>query len=232
VTLWVLPYAAPAVLVVLAELVQIVRGRVAPLRQRLWRHLHLLPATLAAMLVLRLDRLMLPALSGFRELGLYVAVATATELVTWVAQALADHRVSRVNGSVDTLQRLKRLGADAAKFGPLTAAVGIAIVVVVLPLMGPGFADATKLVLPLSVAALGLALYRQVVAWLTASDRTWLTSACEVGTAMVSVPIYLVAITRWDAVGAAWASCAVYAWGIVMGLVLLSADKDNRALHS
>jgi O-antigen/teichoic acid export membrane protein len=226
VTFWVLPYAVPAVVVVLAELVQIVRGRVAILRQRIWLHIHLLPATLAAMLVLRLDRLMLPALSGYRELGLYVAVATATELVTWVAQPLADHRVSRGNGSVGTSQRLKALGVDAARFAPLTVAVGIAVALIILPLMGPEFSDATKLILPLSLAALALALYRQVVAWLTASERTWLTSACEVGTAMASVPLYLTAITRWGATGAAGASCAVYVFGIVVGLVLLRRDAS------
>lgn len=102
-----------------------------------------------------------------------------------------------------------------------------ATVLVILPLMGKAFVDAQQLVVPLSLAAVALALYRQVVGWLTGGRRAWLASACETTIAAAAIPVYAFAIDRAGALGAAWGSLCVYAAGVLIGLVLL-LDPSGR----
>ena len=220
---WVLPYALPA-LWVLARESRAYFTRTPDMFRSTVRWSHLLPAGLASMVVLRADRLLLPALASYRELGLYVAVATASEPVSWFAQALSDHRVSRARND-GVRRRLRQLTRDAALFVPLAGAMAAVTVLVILPLMGQGFVSARQLVMPLSLAAVTLALYRQVIAWLTGGHRAWLASACETTTAAVAIPIYAVSINLAGALGAAWGSLCVYAAGSVIGLVLLGRDR-------
>ena len=215
---WLLPYAVPAVWVIVSETRSYLTRPPHVLRSMV-RWAPLLPAGLASMVVLRVDRLLLPALASYRELGLYVAVATASEPVSWFAQALSDRRVSSL-GEQSLRRRLRQLTRDAALFVPLAGASAAGTVLVILPLMGQAFVDARQLVVPLSLAAVTLALYRQVVGWLTAGRRAWLASVCEAATAVAAIPIYVVAIQHAGALGAAWASLCVYAAGTLIGVVL------------
>jgi O-antigen/teichoic acid export membrane protein len=216
---WVLPYAAPA-LWVLANEGRAYLSRPPGMLRSTLRWSHLLPAGMASMIVLRADRLLLPALASYKELGLYVAVATASEPVAWFAQALSDHRVSRT-GYEGVRGRLSQLMRDATVFIPLAGVMAAVTLLLILPLMGKGFVDARQLVVPLSLAAVTLALYRQVIGWLTGGRRAWLASACETATAAAALPIYAIAIDRAGALGAAWGSLGVYATGVVIGTVLL-----------
>ena len=215
---WLLPYALPALWVVVSETLGYLARPPHVLRSMV-RWTPLLPGGLASMVVLRVDRLLLPALASYRELGLYVAVATASEPVFWFANALSDRRVSSL-GEQSLGRRLRQLIRDAALFIPLAGMSAAGTVLVILPLMGEEFRAARPLVVPLSLAAVTLALYRQVVGWLTAGRRAWLSSVCEAATAAAAIPIYVVAIQHAGALGAAWASLCVYAAGTVIGVVL------------
>ena len=63
--------------------------------------IQLLPASLATSGMLRIDRLLLPALASTAALGLYAGVATMTELLSWPLGVLGDARLGRWRADSD-----------------------------------------------------------------------------------------------------------------------------------
>ncbi|WP_041369470.1 lipopolysaccharide biosynthesis protein [Nakamurella multipartita] len=227
--MWTLAYALPAIpIVVVAGLrrnIKLGRGMFVDVSAD---SLKLLPASISAVIVTRLDRVILGILAPESQLGLYVSVATATEVLTWLANSLGDHRVSTLAGGRDRRGQLMGiLARDCLIFIPIATVAGLTIWLWLLPLLGPAFASAAPLILPLCLAAVMLSLYRQAVSYnLGRHDPTRVT-VIEVSTAAVAVPVYFVSIYYGASQGAAWSSLVVYAIGLMIGIALTGRGRTN-----
>jgi O-antigen/teichoic acid export membrane protein len=218
---WLLPYSLPSLFIIVVE---IKNCRTRPLH--LFSHLNrssfrFLPATIATIVVMRADRLLMPTLSSISQLGLYAAVATATEPIYWIAQALADHRASRYAPERKITSLVRSLAVDSLLFAVIAALAGVLILTILIPLLGPSFASTRDLVLPLSLAVLALALYRQLLSWCLGGPHPGVVSYIECTTAVFALPCYWVAISAGGALGAAWGSLAVYGFGAVLALIIV-----------
>lgn len=211
---WLTPYAAPAIAVLVFEI-----RRAIEHPSKLFGHvgrqsLQLLPATLSTIVTLRAERLLLPLLASNSELGLYIAVATATEPVYWVAQALADHRSGQILRTAQPARLLRGLAKDFAVFAPTAAVVGVVVSQFLVPVFGDAYASSTRLVVPLASASVALALYRQTLAWHLSGPTPGDVSRVETVTALSAVLGYVIGISAAGAIGAAWATLAVYTCGL------------------
>lgn len=204
--LWALGYCLSAPVFAVVELRSALRRDALPVGRLA---LTLLPGAVAALVVTRVDRVLLGSLGGAYELGLYVTVATATEPVFWISQALADRRSSAAH------DRTGRLAVDVAVFTATSTVLSVALWFAVEPLFGPQFAPAKAFIVPLGVAGILLALYRQGIAALVRSASPRRASVVELATAAVALAVYAVTVTRWGAAGAAWGSAVVYLVGLL-----------------
>jgi O-antigen/teichoic acid export membrane protein len=198
-------------------------GPVRPEQNRQVRRegLALFPAALSNMAMLRVDRLVIPALASTAALGHYTSVATMTELLAWPIRAYADSRLGRWRASHNE---------GALKAAPIVAAAGVYVLVVVPlvagglyllvePLFGHEYADAKVIVLPL-VAAAGLyAVSRISLGLLIAKGHGGLVSAAEIAGFVVSFAAYLLLIPRLGILGAAYGSLAGYGACLVFAMV-------------
>lgn len=200
----------------------------------------LLAASISSLIVLRFERVILPVLAGAEALGLFIVVATATEPLYWVAQALADQRTSSsMTGAPRHRRQLVAASVrDAAFFAPLGIVGGIVLALVLVPLFGEAYAPAGELIFPLVVAAILLALYRQASGRLLGSSLPNRLGAAETATASAALIIYPCAILLAGATGAAWGSVLVYAVGWAAAIVAYppstpetscSLSKENTA---
>lgn len=219
---WLVPYVAPACVVLGYEAWRAVARPRAPFGAVTRTSLSLLPASLAGVVVMRAERVLMPVLASNAQLGLYVAVATATEPAYWLAQGLADHRSGRDSGNRSRGALLRRLRRDVALFAVVASALGVGVWLLVVPVFGPEYAPSREFVLPLTVATVALAAYRQVVAWHLAGPSPDDVSRIEIATAVIAVPCYSVGIHLWGALGAAWASMVVYTAGLAVALAVAS----------
>lgn len=227
---WLLPYVVPAFAVLGYETWR-AAGRPRPPFVAVTRtSLGLLPGSVAGVVVMRVERVLMPMLASNAQLGLYVAVATATEPAYWLAQGLADHRSGREAGARGLRTLLRRLGRDVAVFATVATALGVAVWLLVVPVFGRDYAASRSLVLPLTIATVTLAAYRQVIAWHLAGPVPDDVSRIEIATAVVAVPCYALGIHLWAAAGAAWASLVVYGTGLAIALAL--AARRGRGASS
>ena len=170
--------------------------------------------TVAHMVTTRFERIALPVMTGSMELGLYVVVATATEPIMWFAQAISDARVS--SGSARTT-RAKAVLADLLIFAGMAVAGGLAIFNLIVPLFGDEFAESKNLVLPLMIAAVLLALYRQFAGRILAARPPRVIALTEMVIAASAVPLYIWQISIFgSAAGAAWGSVVVYTVALII----------------
>jgi O-antigen/teichoic acid export membrane protein len=193
--------------------------------------LALFPAAVANMAMLRVDRLVLPALPSTAALGLYATVSTLTELLSWPLQAYADARVGRwraahVVGRLRVSPAIVGAALYVLVVGPL---FGTAVYLVIVPLFGERYASATGLVPPL-VAAAGLyAISRITLGMLIGLGRNLLASTAEVAGFVASFAGYLLLIPTHGAAGAAYASLIGYGTCLVVALACVVRRGDGRA---
>lgn len=225
-TWWAAAYAAPAV--ALAFFKPTVTEDPTDLK-RASKNLPLVGASLSQMFSTRGQRLLLPGLANPAELGLFTVVATATEPLYWMAQALADHRSDAARKQpASTRARLVILARDAALFVPIAAIAAIALWFLLVPVFGESFEPARSFIVPLAVASVLLAAYRQTSAWLLAGASPGLVGKLELSTALVGLVVYVPSILLWQGVGAAWGSGAVYTVGTSLGLWLCARAGRSR----
>jgi O-antigen/teichoic acid export membrane protein/O-antigen ligase len=186
--------------------------------------MQLLPATLATSGMLRIDRLLLPALASTAALGLYAGVATMTELLAWPLGAVADARLGRWRADADAGRLgVRRLLLGAALYAAGAAlALGWLVATLFLPLLGPSYAPARPLVLPLVAAAAVLGLEQVAVTLLVARRRNRAASAVESVGFGVSLLGYLTLIPGHGALGAAVGSGVGYTAGLLVACALLA----------
>lgn len=228
---WTIPYALPAVVLLAAVAV---KQPNAFMPRRIFlsvssHSLTLLPAGVAAVVVTRLDRVLLGVLSTDAQLGLYIAVATATEVLAWLANSLADHRVARYDPHVASRRDLVvMLSRDSLIFGPLAVVAAFAIWLGLLPMLGPEFSSGAGLIAPLCLSAVALALYRQAVSWNLGSAKPKRATILESATASFAVPAYVLGVAMWGALGAAWSSLLVYSVGCSLGILVARRTGSVR----
>lgn len=209
---WVAPYVVPALFFLTR------RASSHELSGAPSGNIPFVSATLTQMWSLRGERILLPLIAGPSALGSYVVVATATEPLYWVAQAIADHRVSE-NPPTSARRRLEALLTTCGIFTAGAAALAVALWYLLVPVFGPEFKSARELVLPLAVAAVALAAYRQSSGWVLAGSRPQSLGVLEGAVAVVAVAVYPISILIAGAQGAAWGTVLVYGVGALLGFV-------------
>lgn len=220
---WAAAYAAPALVLLMRSPTPPSLSTASPIRNTPF-----MVAALTQMWSMRGERLLLPLLANPAQLGLYVVVATATEPFYWVAQAAADQSVGTAPPRTNRA-RLLRLGKLLVIFTPMAVAMGLGLTWVIEPIFGESFSPATVLVLPLAIAAVVLALYRQVSAWVLAGAQPGAQGRVEALTAITATFAYPTGIVIGQAEGAAWATVAVYTLGTIIGLAPTFHRTSKRA---
>lgn len=200
-----------------------------------WLGLRLLPAAVASMVMLRADRLLLPWLGSYEQLGLYIVVATLGELVSWPVQCYVDAQAPRWH------QRF--LSGELQRGGPLLigagygAAAGLALVVaghlLVVPVFGATYRESTVLLTPLAVGAACYCVSRIAIGLTVAAGRARAALAADIPAMVVALAAYLVLIPRHGALGAAIGSAIAYGVGALLAVPLcLRAPAPARPTRS
>ena len=178
--------------------------------------------------MLRLDRLLIPWLASNQQLGLYIVVATMTELLYWPVQHYVDSHLPtwRSRHRAGSLS-IRRVVFGAAAY--LTAAgvlAGISIRLLVVPLFGPEYAESRPLVLPLVVAACCYGAGRVGVGLSLATGRVRTPALSDGAGALVTAALCFALIPHHGAMGAALASLVGYLTAAAVSL-LACADRSS-----
>lgn len=193
--------------------------------RRRWRvrkfGLTLLAPAVSEIAVMRMDRLLLPSLAGYGALGLYATVATLAELGTWPAQQYADSRVPAWSRSDRSRRSLAlELGSSLGISCVCSVVTAAGTYLLLVPVFGEGFSGGLRLVMPLTVAAVLVSLYRMMFAMTIATNiriarsvQTWCSVVLVAG-------LYPWWIWEHGALGAAWASSVALGFSAVAGGVV------------
>jgi O-antigen/teichoic acid export membrane protein len=178
-------------------------------------------STLANIVMLRADRLLIPWLSSTAELGLYASVVTMTELLYWPVQHYVDAAVPRWREA--NVSATSRAGPVTWWVTGYLALSGTLVVLVgqlaVVPLLGAEYASARDLVLPLVVAACCYGFSRIWFGLHLAAGRPGAASSIDVSGGLVMIIGCVVLVPAWGAFGAALASAFAYGAGAVVSLL-------------
>ncbi|AEV86527.1 NAD(P)H-quinone oxidoreductase chain 4 [Actinoplanes sp. SE50] len=207
----------------------------APARRDLNRQvrregLALFPAAISNMAMLRVDRLVIPALASTAALGLYTSVATMTELLAWPIRAYADSRLghwraAHRDGSLRPRPIVLAVAVYSLVVVPFVAG---ALYLLIVPVFGHQYAAARDVVLPLVVAAGLYAVSRVSLGLLIAKGHSKLVSVAEIVGFVVSFAVYLLLIPRRGILGAAYGSLAGYGACLLFALLSTYAVRDRR----
>ncbi len=191
--------------------------------------LSLFPAAISNMAMLRVDRLVIPALASTAALGLYTSVATMTELLAWPIRAYADSRLGRWRASHnDGALRARPIVLAAAVYSLVVVPfVAGGLYLLIVPVFGHQYAPAKVVVLPLVVAAGLYAVSRVTLGLLIAKGRGGLVSVAEITGFVVSFAVYLLLIPRMGILGAAYGSLAGYGACLVFALITTYLVKER-----
>lgn len=218
---WLLAYLVAGALPTVAYLVIWLRlppaagsEPVRPEQHRLVRRegLALFPAAISNMAMLRVDRLVIPALASTAALGLYASVATMTELLAWPLRAYADSRLGRWRAAHhEGALRIKPIMLGTVGYTLAVVPVAAtALYLLIEPVFGRQYHPAKAIVLPLVVAAGLYGISRVSLGLLIAKGHAKLVSAAEITGFVVSFAAYLLLIPRIGVLGAAWGSLLGY----------------------
>ncbi|GIE91791.1 lipopolysaccharide biosynthesis protein [Actinoplanes regularis] len=236
--LWFLAYlfagAVPTVLYLAIWLRLPVNPDAVPVRRELNTQvrregLALFPAAISNMAMLRVDRLVIPALASTAALGLYTSVATMTELLAWPLRAYADSRLGRWRASHHDggLQAGPIVLAAAVYSLVVVPIVAGALYLLIVPVFGHQYAPARVVVLPLVVAAGLYAVSRVTLGLLIAKGHGGLVSVAEITGFVVSFAVYLLLIPRMGILGAAYGSLAGYGACLLFALIASRVAKEK-----
>jgi O-antigen/teichoic acid export membrane protein len=206
----------------------------APVRRDMNRQvrregLSLFPAAISNMAMLRVDRLVIPALASTAALGLYTSVATMTELLAWPIRAYADARLGRWRAAHNDggLQARPIVLATAVYALVVVPFVAGGLYLLIVPVFGHEYAAARVVVLPLVVAAGLYAVSRVSLGLLIAKGHSSLVSVAEIIGFAVSFAVYLLLIPRMGILGAAYGSLAGYGSCLVFALITTFSVRER-----
>jgi len=191
--------------------------------------LQIMPAGIATMVMLRADRLLLPWLGSYSQLGMYVVVATFTELTLWPVQGFVDAFLPQWRRQA--LAGLLRRGpvlALATGYAATAATTTIVILrLMLVPVFGPGFRPCLPLIAPLAIGAALHGIGRIAVGLSLASERPRSILVADIPAAVVAVVCYVLLIPRFAAMGAALGSVIAYGSGTVLALAICARTKNS-----
>ncbi len=175
-----------------------------------------IPSTVASMIALRADRLLLPWLAGYEQLGLYIIVATLCEFVVWPAQAWVDGHMPIWNRmhKAGTLRPTWIIIGSLVYAGAASITMIVAFRAVIVPIFGTQYAASITLIVPLAVGSSLYAVSRVAAGLALAADSPFSATATDISCMLVSVASYALLIPTWGAMGAAVGSlcgCAIAA---------------------
>jgi O-antigen/teichoic acid export membrane protein len=178
----------------------------------------------------RVERLILPLLASTEELGLYVAIATASEMLVWAAGGLGESRVvGFLSGPLTRADLAKAALRDFAYFLVMAAPLAAGIHFLLLPLLGREFAQADVLIIPLCLAAAAWATYLQMSAvWLARGSMSQ-SIRLDVGAAALTAACVTALIPQFGALGAALGCIAAYLTMTPMAIAFLPKLEDAEA---
>ena len=175
------------------------------------------PAAVATVALLRVDRVLIPWLSSMGELGRYAAVVTMTEVLYWPVLHYVDANAPRWRTARPLRPGLVLAGASA-----YLVVSGVALVVlgrlVLVPLLGPEFAGADALLVPLVVAACCYGFSRVWLALAAPAHATGAVTSTEVTVGVATVVGCGLLVPASGAAGAALAAAVAYALGAVVAV--------------
>ncbi len=194
--------------------------------------LRLVPAAVASMVMLRADRLMLPWLGSYEQLGLYIVVATVAEFAIWPVQSYVDARAPRWHQQhlAGELRRLRPL-LGAAAYGTV-AAIALVLVghLLVAPVFGEAYRDSTVLLVPLAIGTACYSVSRIAIGLTVATGRARGALAADIPAMATALLAYLLLIPQHGALGAAVGSAIAYGVGAVLAVVFCRTPAAPRAV--
>jgi O-antigen/teichoic acid export membrane protein len=227
---WTLAYAAAGLAPFVLIFGVALRGKSSAERVGRTRRLSwgIYPSTLVEMLVMRLDRVLLPVLASYSALGLYAAVATMAEVSSWPARQFADSRVPAWSTRAPRVRQLLREIAALVLLAALSAIVaGLVIAWTLVPLMGQEFEPAKALIIPLCLAAFASASYRITMnVGIALRVRRFTAAQAAIGL-VAALVLYPWWIAVWGALGAAWASVAALFLATLGGSLLIVIQRGS-----
>jgi O-antigen/teichoic acid export membrane protein len=231
---WLAVYAAPAPLILVLSVGSGPRAG-GSLRHTLLgtanrRSVAYMMGGFGILMAARVERLILPVLASTKELGLYVAIATASEMLIWAAAGLGESRVVRFLTSNHTRRSLVMAAArDYSYFLVVAVPLAAGIHFLMLPLLGPAFADADVLIVPLCLASVSWATYLQLSAVWLARGSVSQSIRLDAGAAILTAGCVTALIPPFGALGAAWGCLAAYSTMIPVAIALLPRIGSDDA---
>lgn len=222
---WLAIYAAPAAPLFLTWLAK--RLRRQPEQRPELRQLSYMLGGLSLMLAGRVERLILPAVSSNRQLGLYVSMATASEFVAWAARGVSESRVSRLKHAGPT-EFARQLLSDLAVLCAASLPIAAGMKFLLLPALGEGFAPAEELILPLCLASIMWALYLQCSALWLGRRSSSASSLFDLTTFLLVAGLTATLGSKFGALGAAYACIASYSLMIILSIFTSRRPEDSR----
>lgn len=226
---WVGVYAAALLVPAATAWVRVPAGLLPDLRPARRAGWTLFPGAIAQIIAMRADRLLLPVLAGYDQLGLYVVVATATELIGWPVQAWVDAQTStwRARYLAGPLRPWRVLAAVGAYVASAATTVGIVLHLLLVPMFGVPYRPTLPLVLPLAAAAGMVAVVRTGAGLTLASGRPRTATIIDVTAMVVSGAGYLLLIPGHGAMGAAVASLLGYGTAALLAVTLVTLIRSR-----
>jgi O-antigen/teichoic acid export membrane protein len=218
-SIWLAAYAvciaAPplaAALIARHRQIPITGERIGQLRTARRLGFKILPSAVATIICLRSDRLILPWLAGYKELGLYIVVATLCELIVWPVQAWIDANIPSWHRMhiAGELRRGKMLLVAALYALFASGVMIIACRVLIIPVFGAEFRGSLTLVAPLALGSSLYAISRVAVGLSLAAGRAKIGIAADLSAMIGGLVAYLTLIPHFGALGAAFGSLGAY----------------------
>jgi len=195
--------------------------------------LRLVPSQVGEMALLRADRLLIPLLSSYYQLGIYVVAATMAELASWPLSQYIDSHTPRWREEFEarTISPWRILRQTSIFSLLISVAVAVPAYLAIPLLFGSEYRAAAALIPLLSVATALFAVSRVVVALTTVADLTrWASLVNGAGVAS-SLGLCVLLVPRHGALGASYASLVAYGVCAVIGLGgVLRVAQELRAL--
>lgn len=157
------------------------------------------------------DRLVIGAVAGATDLGLYAVAVSVMELLSMGAYALGNVAFQGVASGSLPIEAMRR----ARRVTMVGTAVAAVVLIVLAPWLirfafGSRFDDAVPALRILAIAAIAYGSFQIDTQQLIASARSSAAAALGVGAATAMIVGDLVVVPRWGIEGAAWVSVVVY----------------------
>ena len=205
----------------------------APSRRELSRLLgrgcRALGLTLGLALALRLDRYVLGALTGAAAVGVYSVASTLGQVPRMVPNAIGQLVNRDAAVASGPLRPVRTVAATAGVVTVVGAVTGLLGWLVVIPLLGPGFAAAGPLLVVLLVAEVAFVPYAVASRALLGAGRMGAVGAFGLAWSAAAMVLFLLAVQLWGEVGAAVACVAVYAGISASSWLLLTRRAAPRS---